>query len=76
MSVAAWQSEVLADEEALRAEARRLAGQTLARPERWVAYELVPSTVEFWHGTDPDRLYRRLRYDRTENGWTSCRLQP
>ncbi|MBP2324370.1 pyridoxamine 5'-phosphate oxidase [Kibdelosporangium banguiense] len=76
MSVAAWQSEVLEDEEVLRAEAQRLAGQTLVRPERWVAYELLPSTVEFWHGDDPDRLYRRLRYDRTDDGWTSCRLQP
>jgi dihydrophenazinedicarboxylate synthase len=36
----------------------------------------VPSTVEFWHGDSPDRLYRRLRYDRTDDGWTSCRLQP
>jgi pyridoxamine-phosphate oxidase len=76
MSVAAWQSEVLDDEEALRAHAQRLVGQTLARPERWVGYELVPSTVEFWHGDSPDRLYRRLRYDRTDDGWTSCRLQP
>jgi pyridoxamine 5'-phosphate oxidase len=76
MSVAAWQSEVLEDEDALRAHARSLVGQTLARPERWVAYEIMPATVEFWHGRDPDRLYRRLRYDRTDDGWTSCRLQP
>jgi dihydrophenazinedicarboxylate synthase len=77
MSVAAWQSEPLEDEDALRAHAQRLAdsGETLARPERWVGYELVPSTVEFWEGR-PDRLYWRLRYDLTDTGWTSCRLQP
>ncbi|MET0233804.1 MAG: pyridoxal 5'-phosphate synthase [Kibdelosporangium sp.] len=77
MSVAAWQSELLDDEDALRAYAQELAdsGETLPRPERWVGYELVPSTVEFWQGV-PDRLYRRLRYDRTSKGWTNCRLQP
>jgi pyridoxamine 5'-phosphate oxidase len=78
MSVAARQSEPLEDEDALRAHAQRLAesGETLARPPQWVAYELIPSTVEFWHGRMPDRLYWRLRYDMVDGGWISRRLQP
>jgi pyridoxamine 5'-phosphate oxidase len=77
MSVASRQSEPLTDEGALRAEARRLAdsGRQLPRPAAWVGYQLVPSTVEFWHAS-PDRLHRRLRYHRTANGWTNGRLQP
>ncbi|MHA6804702.1 pyridoxine 5'-phosphate oxidase C-terminal domain-containing protein [Salinifilum ghardaiensis] len=37
----------------------------------------VPQAVEFWHGS-PDRLHRRLRYDRTPGtaAWTHQRLQP
>ncbi|HEY0638543.1 MAG TPA: phenazine biosynthesis FMN-dependent oxidase PhzG [Pseudonocardiaceae bacterium] len=77
MSVAAAQSEPLADEEALRAEAARLgaAGTPLARPPAWAGYRLEPTAVEFWHGS-PDRLHRRLRYDHDEAGWTTARLQP
>lgn len=75
MSVVAEQSAPLEDEEALRARAESLTGQTLARPSSWLGYELVPSVVEFWQAS-PDRLHRRLRYDRTDDGWTSRRLQP
>jgi dihydrophenazinedicarboxylate synthase len=77
MSVASEQSAPLADEEALRAEAERLAesDEPLARPDGWAGYHLVPTTVEFWQGS-PDRLHRRLRYDQTGSGWTSERLQP
>jgi pyridoxamine 5'-phosphate oxidase len=77
MSVASEQSARLDDEGALRAEAERLAesGEELARPELWCGYHLVPSIVEFWQES-PDRLHRRLRYDRTDAGWTAERLQP
>jgi pyridoxamine-phosphate oxidase len=77
MSVAAQQSDLLEDEEALRAEAQRLAdsGETLARPEAWLGYEMKLAMVEFWQGS-PDRLHRRLRYDREGDSWTSHRLQP
>jgi len=77
MSVASRQSEPLDDEEALRTRARHLAasGTALPRPPAWVGYRLAPSTVEFWHGS-PDRLHRRLRYDRAGEAWTTLRLQP
>jgi pyridoxamine 5'-phosphate oxidase len=77
MSVAAVQSVPLDDEEKLRAEALRLAepGEALPRPDQWLGYLLAPDTVEFWEAA-PDRLHRRLRYDRTDDAWTWTRLQP
>jgi pyridoxamine 5'-phosphate oxidase len=77
MSVVAEQSRPLSDEDELRAAARALAegGRRLPRPPAWAGYELDPSTVEFWRAA-PDRLHRRLRYDRTPTGWTARRLQP
>ncbi|MFG2039761.1 phenazine biosynthesis FMN-dependent oxidase PhzG [Dactylosporangium sp. NPDC048998] len=77
MSVASEQSAPLDDEAALRAAARRLAdqGAPLTRPAQWCGYRLTPSTVEFWEA-DADRLHRRLRYDRTGDGWLGRRLQP
>jgi pyridoxamine 5'-phosphate oxidase len=75
--VASSQSAPLADEDALRALVRRLgaSGEPLPRPEVWVGYRLVPSTVEFWEDGE-DRLYWRMRYDRGHDGWTHARLQP
>jgi dihydrophenazinedicarboxylate synthase len=77
MSVASRQSEPLADEEELRARALELAaaGTELPRPAAWVGYQIVPTSMEFWQGS-PDRLHRRLRYDRTGDGWSTQRLQP
>jgi pyridoxamine 5'-phosphate oxidase len=77
MSAASRQSEPLAGEEALRTEAQKLAaaGDQVPRPPAWYGYELVPDMVEFWL-EGRDRLHKRLRYDRTRAGWTSCRLQP
>ncbi|MEX3105257.1 MULTISPECIES: phenazine biosynthesis FMN-dependent oxidase PhzG [unclassified Streptomyces] len=74
------QSRPLTDEHALRAEAQSLvaAGADVPRPAEWTGYRLVPTAVEFWYGS-PDRLHRRLRYDRpgTDAGtWTHERLQP
>lgn len=77
MSVAAAQSELLHDEEALRAYAARLGerGEPLPRPAAWTGYQLIPSTVEFWLGSR-DRLHRRLRYRLDGDAWTWVRLQP
>lgn len=77
MSSVSEQSSPLADEEALRAEAGRLAesAEPLPRPQNWAGYRLTPSTVEFWQAS-PDRLHRRLRYDRADAAWTARRLQP
>ncbi|MFT7840510.1 pyridoxal 5'-phosphate synthase [Saccharothrix sp. BKS2] len=77
MSVATVQSAPLDDEDDLRARAARLAaaGDPLPRPATWVGFELVATSVEFWHvGTE--RLHRRLRYDLGDDGWRARRLQP
>ncbi|WP_047871836.1 phenazine biosynthesis FMN-dependent oxidase PhzG [Nocardiopsis sp. RV163] len=78
MTTASRQSEPLDDAPGLLERARRLAeegGHSLPRPERFVGYRLEPDTVEFW-AADRERLHRRLRYDRTPDGWEVVRLQP
>lgn len=77
MSVLARQGEPLDDEDILREQARLLADSNgrLSRPDGWVGYELRAEEVEFWQAS-PDRLHRRLRFDRVGAGWTSRRLQP
>ncbi|MFI9626414.1 phenazine biosynthesis FMN-dependent oxidase PhzG [Streptomyces sp. NPDC052042] len=73
------QSRTLQDEDGLRARAQHLvgAGGPVSRPEEWTGYRLVPQGIEFWYGS-PDRLHRRLRYDRDSDvaAWTHRRLQP
>lgn len=44
-------------------------------PDFWGGYLLRPAAVEFWQGR-ADRLHDRLRYRRTEHGWTLERLAP
>lgn len=77
MSTASRQSEPLPDVAALRAQALRLAdaGSPLPRPHRFAGYLLAPAEVEFWSAA-PDRLHRRLRYDRRHDAWHATRLQP
>lgn len=76
MSVATRQSAPLTDEQQLLTTALSLAERGAPpRPATWLAYELVVTEVEFWQSSE-DRLYRRLRYDLTERGWTAVRLQP
>ncbi|WP_406727104.1 phenazine biosynthesis FMN-dependent oxidase PhzG [Streptomyces sp. GD-15H] len=73
------QSRPLGDETELKARAKALvdAGDPVARPDEWSGYRLVPQAIEFWYGS-PDRLHRRLRYDRAADtaDWTHQRLQP
>jgi pyridoxamine 5'-phosphate oxidase len=71
------QSETLTDENVLAEQIQRLvaAGSPVPRPERWVAYRIVPDRIEFWHGA-ADRMHRRLEYTRDGAQWTWRRLQP
>ncbi|RFU82498.1 pyridoxamine 5'-phosphate oxidase [Streptomyces triticagri] len=78
-SAVSRQSRPLVDEQELRrrAEDAVTAGAGIARPADWTGYRLVPRCVEFWYGS-PDRMHRRLRYDRTDEAgtWSHQRLQP
>ena len=76
-TVASRQGEPLEEPAQLRAGAAQLAtgDAELTRPPGWSGYELAPQQVEFWHGSS-DRLHRRLLYVRSDEGWTSRRLQP
>ena len=59
-----------------RAEALLAEGRPISRTGDWLGYRLVPSSIEFWQGS-PDRLHRRLRYERgADGGWTVLGLQP
>lgn len=77
MSVASEQSSPLRDEEGLRMRAGELSESDtpLPRPAGWSGYVFEPDTVEFWLES-PDRLHRRLRYERAGTGWRAERLQP
>ncbi len=76
-SAVSKQSATLEDPAEFQAEAIRLAepGTPLTRPAGWNGYRLRPDSIEFWHG-GADRMHRRLRYDRTIDGWTHERLYP
>lgn len=74
----AQSSEVgsLAELQAAYAEAeRRFDGVPVPRPEHWGGYRIIPETIEFWQG-QPSRMHDRLRYRRTDGGWTVGRLAP
>lgn len=79
----AWaspQSQVLPNrgplEAALAAAAARWPdGTDIPAPEHWGGLRVAPDAVEFWQGR-PDRVHDRLRYRRTDTGWTIERLAP
>lgn len=55
----------------------RFAGQSVARPEFWGGYLVLPSRVELWLGR-PDRLHDRFAYERGSDSepWSIERLAP
>ncbi|MCU1343987.1 MAG: pdxH [Acidimicrobiia bacterium] len=80
--LAAWvsrQSDVIADRATLERDyaqlEQRFAGGPVSRPPFWGGWRLVPREVEFWHQRG-NRLHDRLRYRRSEDGWSIERLAP
>jgi pyridoxamine 5'-phosphate oxidase len=78
----AWasaQSSVVAGREELAeayaAAEQRFAGQEVPCPPYWGGYLVMPTLVEFWQG-QPSRMHDRLRYLRTDDGWSLTRLAP
>ena len=80
--IGAWasrQSAPLESRAALERRAAELAAEydegDVPLPPFWGGYRLTPDAVEFWQHRD-DRLHDRLRYCRSQGGWTIERLGP
>ncbi|MGI3779302.1 MAG: pyridoxal 5'-phosphate synthase, partial [Janthinobacterium lividum] len=54
---------------------RRFEGGDVPCPPHWGGFRVRPSMIEFWQG-QPSRMHDRLRYDRTDSGWSRVRLAP
>ena len=75
---ASEQSKVVASKEALDqrfAEFDSELGSSIARPDSWGGWMLVPHSVEFWQG-QPYRFHDRIRFRRNNAGWRTERLAP
>lgn len=80
--IAAWaspQSRPLPSRAALEAayalQAARFAEEEVPLPPFWGGFRVVPECVELWEHRE-SRLHDRLRYRRTDEGWTRERLAP
>lgn len=50
-------------------------GKTIARPDTWGGFKLMPSRFEFWIHRD-DRRHHRTLFERAGEGWKTSRLFP
>jgi pyridoxamine 5'-phosphate oxidase len=51
-------------------------GTSIARPEKWGGFHVIPHRIEFWQGRT-SRFHDRIRFTRTDDGgWSLERLQP
>ena len=81
--IGAWasdQSQPIDSREALEEKVHLMEQQfqgveDVPRPEKWGGFVIRPRSIEFWAGRR-SRLHDRIRYLRTEDGWTTERLQP
>jgi pyridoxamine 5'-phosphate oxidase len=78
----AWasdQSQVVADRSVLENRLAELKMKypdgDIARPPHWGGFRVIPSMIEFWQGRS-SRLHDRLRYRKSDAGWTIDRLSP
>lgn len=80
--IGAWaseQSQPISSREALLERVREIEraheGKTVARPETWGGYRIVPERIEFWSQGDA-RLHDRELFTRLGETWTVVRLSP
>lgn len=80
--IGAWvspQSQVIAGRDVLDQRQREIEARfgdgDVPRPPHWGGFRVVPVMWEFWQGR-PSRLHDRLRYTRSDRGWTLERLAP
>ncbi|MCU1550657.1 MAG: hypothetical protein JWR36_1217 [Glaciihabitans sp.] len=75
-AIAGNQSEPVDAEDAGLATAKQiLAADPDHVPDAWTAYRVIPTSVEFWQA-ERERDQVRLRYRRTDDGWTKEILWP
>lgn len=78
-AIASQQSRPLESRRALEARIAeieaKLDGADPVRPGHWSGWRIVPEQWEFWRDR-PFRLHDRLTFARTEDGWSTGRLQP
>ncbi|GAA3542757.1 pyridoxine/pyridoxamine 5'-phosphate oxidase [Aeromicrobium flavum] len=76
-AAASPQSQVVAgrDELERRWQEAEAAGAAGERPAGWGGYRIAPEVVEFWHGRE-NRLHDRIRFTRSDAGWSRDRLAP
>jgi pyridoxamine 5'-phosphate oxidase len=48
---------------------------SLPRPDRWIGYRILPTTIEFWQEAS-DGLHERMRYRLAAHSWRSEQLSP
>jgi pyridoxamine 5'-phosphate oxidase len=53
----------------------RFAGEDVPKPDFWSGFRLVPDIIEFWKRRE-HRLHDRIRYQKTEEGWSVQYLYP
>ena len=79
--IAAWtspQSEKITKEELennLKFYQEKFKDSSVPRPDHWGAYEITPTSIEFWQG-GPNRLHHRFLYEKNKNTWNKKRLGP
>lgn len=54
---------------------RRFGDGTIPRPPHWSGFRIVPQELEFWRD-GAFRLHDRMRFSRSETGWTRMLLFP
>ncbi|HEX4442685.1 MAG TPA: pyridoxal 5'-phosphate synthase [Galbitalea sp.] len=75
-ALAGRQGEPIADlDERLAAARTKIDSEPDYVPENWVAYRVIPETVEFWQA-ERERDQVRLRYLRDGSGWVKDILWP
>ncbi|MDQ7761979.1 pyridoxine 5'-phosphate oxidase C-terminal domain-containing protein, partial [Xanthomonas sontii] len=78
-AIASQQSRPLADRDTLMNAVAELSDRygdgPIPRPAHWTGFRIVPVTLEFWQNGD-FRLHDRVRFTRTEAGWSRARLYP
>ncbi|WP_084419622.1 pyridoxamine 5'-phosphate oxidase [Henriciella litoralis] len=79
-AIASKQSQPLPSRETFEDRIKALQAQyegtdDVPRPENWGGYRLVPESIEFWQD-QAFRMHDRLKFVRTEDGWSAERLYP